>query len=116
MPAVARLFSRFSRLKCGNLRDMGNARMSTRVLIECACRAEINCSIGRVEWPMVWRVAMTSSDANCYGEGLIKFPYFGIRKRSDEMRQTRFVHARQVIAQDPTRMLETFFDAYRDLG
>jgi hypothetical protein len=59
---------------------------------------------------------MASSDANGDAEGVIKFPYFGIRKRPDEMRRTRFVHSRQVIAQDPTGMFETFLDAYRHLG
>jgi hypothetical protein len=59
---------------------------------------------------------MASSDTNGDSEGLIKFPYFGKRKRSDEMRQARFVHARQVITQDPTGMLETFFGTYGDLG
>jgi hypothetical protein len=54
---------------------------------------------------------MASSDANGDGEGLIKFPDFGIRKRSDEMGQTRFVHAGKVITQDPTGMLEIFLDA-----
>jgi hypothetical protein len=59
---------------------------------------------------------MALSDANGDGEGLIKFPYFGKRKRSDEMRQARFVKARKVITQDPTGMLETFLDTYGDLG
>jgi hypothetical protein len=56
---------------------------------------------------------MASSDANRDCEGLIKLPYFGMRKRSDEMRQPRFVQARQVITQDPTGMLETFLDVHR---
>jgi hypothetical protein len=59
---------------------------------------------------------MASSDANSDGEGVIEFSYFGIRKRSDEMRQTRFVYARQVITQDPTGMPETLLDAYGNLG
>ena len=65
---------------------------------------------------MVNSVALVSLYANGDGEGLIKFSYFGIRKRSDEVRQTRFVYARQVIAQDPTGVLETFIDTYGDLG
>jgi hypothetical protein len=59
---------------------------------------------------------MASSDANSDGEGVIKLSYFGIRKRSDEMGQPRFMQARQVIAQNPTGMLEAFLDTYGDLS
>ncbi len=67
---------------------------------------------------MVNSVALVSLYANGDGEGLIKFSYFGIRKRSDEMRQTsvqlctlaRSSHRIQ------TGVLETFIDTYGDLG
>jgi hypothetical protein len=59
---------------------------------------------------------MASSDANGDGKGLIKLSYFGMRKRSNEVRQTRFVHTRQAITHDPTGMLQTFLNAYGDLG
>ena len=34
-------------------REIGKERMSIRVLMECACRAEISSSSVRVEWPIV---------------------------------------------------------------
>src|SRR5688500_5551965 len=57
MPESISVLSRFGREKCGYLTDVGKARTSTRCVAPSLASSPMNCSIDRVECPIVKSLA-----------------------------------------------------------
>jgi hypothetical protein len=55
--AACKLVARACSSNCGLWRDFGIVRMSTSVVMLWALSVEINVSMCRVEWPIVWMVS-----------------------------------------------------------
>src|SRR6185312_3085854 len=53
MPTLASDLGRFSELKCGCRREPGKRRTSASSSICCPVSISRNCSMARLEWPMV---------------------------------------------------------------